>query len=340
MFIWRDDPFGNRIGQALLDAADRGVEVTVTKDLLGAIFELGEESRQSFFHKKYGFLTALKQRVINAYSSKPDLFSWEAQRPNELVVALRQHRNVTIFDDALRNDHSKFIIVDNEVLFVGGMNFEERAVSTDANGLIWQDYLLECHGGAFAENLRDRMSGAARGDSSFEFVLNDPGGMRRFEIKPCVVDLLKNAKETCRIEMAYVGDPDVADSLVDAVDRGVDVHMIVPAWANIQHEYNIKTMREIFQRTGGRISIYLSPDMLHAKMMEVDSQYIFVGSANFNVRALKNFAELNVLITGDVACAETIRREFIVRRERSRKVSKIDDLNYRKIKALCEYIFG
>ena len=340
MFIWRDDPLGNRIGQALLNAADRGVEVTVTKDLLGAIFELGEESRQSFFHKKYGFLTALKQRVINAYSSRPDFFSWVVQRPNELVVALRQHGNVTIFDDAVKNDHSKFAIVDDEVLFVGGMNFEERAVSTDANGLIWRDYLLECQGTGFALNLRDRLSGAARGHSSFEFVLNDPGGKHRFEIKPCVIELLNNARETCHIEMAYVGDPEVTDSLVDAVCRGVDVHIIVPARANIQNEHNLKTMREIFQRSGGRISIYLSPDMLHAKMMDMDSQLIFVGSANFNDRALKNFAELNVLISGDFACAETIRCTFIARRAASRKVSKIEELDYRKVKALCEYIFG
>lgn len=340
MFIWRDDPLGNRIGQALLNAANRGVEVTITKDLLGAIFELGEESRQSFLHKKYGFLTAIKQRVINAYSSKPDLFSWVVQQPGELADALRQHEKVTIFDDLVRNDHAKFVIIDDEYLFVGGMNFEERMVTADANGLIWQDYMLECQGSDFVEHLRHRLSGSVLGQSAFEFVLNDLAGVTRFEIKPCVIELLNNAKDTCHIEMAYVGDPDVTDCLVNAVSRGVDVHIIIPAWANIQNELNLKTMRDIFQRTDGKISIYLSPDMLHAKMMDIDSKSVFIGSANFNERALNFFAELNVLISGDVACAETIRRTFVERREASKKVTRIEDLNYRKVKALCEYVFG
>lgn len=340
MFIWRDDPLGNRIGQALLDAADRDVEVVITKDRLGAIFELGEESRQSYFHKKYGTYIALKQHVINAYSSRPDLFSRLVQQPNRQADQLREHKNISISDGVVRNDHSKFTIIDDEILFVGGMNFEERMVSTDANGLIWQDYMLEFHGEDYVRYLRDRLSGMARGHFRFEFILNDIRDPRRFEVKPCVVELLNSARETCQIEMAYVGDPDVTDCLVSAVGRGVDVEIIVPARANIQNELNLKTMREIFQRTAGKISIYLSSNMTHAKMMDVDSRYMFVGSANLNERALSYFSELNVLITGDAPCAETIRRTFVERRDASRHVSCADQLNYRRVKAFCEHVFG
>jgi len=340
MFIWRDDPLGNRIGQALLDAADRDVAVTITKDRLGAIFELGEESRQSYFHKQHGPYTALKQYVINAYSSRPDLFARVVQRPNRQADQLRAHKNISISDAFVRNDHSKFTIIDEEILFIGGMNFEERMASTDASGLIWQDYMLEFHSRVHVKNLKQRLSGMPRGHSRFEFILNDIREPRRFEVKPCVVDLLNGARETCQIEMAYVGDPDVSDCLVNAAGRGVDIQIIVPARANIQNELNLKTMREIFQRTAGKVAIYLSSNMTHAKMMDIDSHYMFVGSANFNERALSYFSELNVLITGDPECAETIRRTFVERRDASRLVSCADQLSYRRAKAFCEHVFG
>lgn len=340
MFIWRDDPAGNRIGQALLGAADRGVEITITKDKLGAIFELGEENRQSFFHKDYDFTTAVKQRVINAYSSKPDLMSWTIQQPNDLVERLRNHENVKIFDHIVRNDHSKFTIIDGEYLFVGGMNFEERIISRDANGRIWKDYLLECRGKQHVMRLKERLSGGAREISDLEFVLNDHSGEHRFEIKPCVLNLLNCAKETCRIEMAYFGDADVTAGLIDAAKRGIEVEIVVPAWANIQNERNLKTMYDIYCRTNGRASIYLSPDMLHSKMMDIDGRSILIGSANFNRRALNQFAELNVLISGDSRCARDIRNVYSERRDASKKVTDPEDLNYRKIKEWCEYVFG
>lgn len=340
MFIWRDDPVGNRVAQALLDAANRGVDIVISKDQLGAIFELGEENRQSFFHKDHDFRTAVRQRAINIVCSTPDIFSRVIQQPNKLVCKLRQHANVKIFDSLERNDHSKFTIIDDRTLFVGGVNFEERAVSTDANELVWSDYMFECQGRRFVTDLRDRLSGKSRGSSSFEFVLNDNNGQRRFEIKPCVIEMLRGARESCHVEMAYVGDTDITDCLVDAVTRGVDVHIIIPAWANIQNERNLKTMGNLFRRTEGRASIYLSPDMLHAKMLDVDGRRILIGSANFNERALTKFAELNVLISGDDECARTIRRTFRERRKSSRRVSRIEELDYRMIKEWCEYVFG
>ena len=340
MFIWRDDPAGNRVGQAILDAASRGVDIVITKDKLGALFELGEENRQSFLHKNYDLITALKQRVINAYSSSPDLLSWVVQQPNVLVEELRHHSNVTIFDRAMRNDHSKFIVIDEEILFVGGMNFEERNVTRDANGLVWRDYVFECVDRAIVAKLKGRLAGDLPGDSSFEFILNDNAEDRRFEVKSCVIGLIGSAEKSCHIEMAYFCDSHVRDSVIAAAARGVDVQILIPAWANIQNERNLRTMREIFERTQGRASIYLSPDMLHSKMMDIDGRTIIAGSTNFNERALNKFSELNVLMSGSAPCADQIRRTFAERRDLSKRVTSLDELNYRKIKERCEYIFG
>jgi cardiolipin synthase len=53
MFIWRDDLIGNKIAEELINAAERGVRVSITKDKVGSIFEKEEENKKSFFHKHF-----------------------------------------------------------------------------------------------------------------------------------------------------------------------------------------------------------------------------------------------------------------------------------------------
>ena len=52
MFIWRDDKIGNEIANALLNAANRGVQVEISKDRYGLILEKCEECKKSFFPQK------------------------------------------------------------------------------------------------------------------------------------------------------------------------------------------------------------------------------------------------------------------------------------------------
>ena len=51
MFIWRDDKIGNRIAEAILSAANRGVKVCLSVDRYGVVLEKSEECKRSFFHK-------------------------------------------------------------------------------------------------------------------------------------------------------------------------------------------------------------------------------------------------------------------------------------------------
>ena len=65
MFIWRDDYIGNLIADELINAANRGVKIVISKDKLGAIFEYAEETRQSFFHKKIDISLSLQAHFLN-----------------------------------------------------------------------------------------------------------------------------------------------------------------------------------------------------------------------------------------------------------------------------------
>ena len=60
MFIWRDDTIGNRLAQAVLHAAERGVQVTISIDRVGMVLERCEEYRHSFFHTDPSLYERLK----------------------------------------------------------------------------------------------------------------------------------------------------------------------------------------------------------------------------------------------------------------------------------------
>ena len=63
MFIWRDDNIGNIIGEAVLEAANRGVKVDISKDKYGVVLEKSEEVKKSFFHKKQTLSEKIKYKT-------------------------------------------------------------------------------------------------------------------------------------------------------------------------------------------------------------------------------------------------------------------------------------
>ncbi|MDD5751112.1 MAG: phosphatidylserine/phosphatidylglycerophosphate/cardiolipin synthase family protein [Candidatus Peribacteraceae bacterium] len=113
MFSWRDDPLGRHIVRLLVEAADRGVMVDITKETAGDSFELSRDF----------------------YST----------RENSRGVWQRfwHHPNITVHHEA-RNDHTKAFVIDDRLL-LGGMNIGEEYQSD------WHDYFVELRSRRFAE---------------------------------------------------------------------------------------------------------------------------------------------------------------------------------------------
>lgn len=105
-FIWRDDSVGNLVGRRLLEAADRGVKVQITKDRLGAVYEKAEENKQSLLHKTSSPGLWLKQMAADRFYDAPQKPKSARQRPSGLAEAMRRHANITIGRHAVRADHS------------------------------------------------------------------------------------------------------------------------------------------------------------------------------------------------------------------------------------------
>lgn len=115
MFIWKDDETGRMVAQAVLDAADRGVVVDITKEGVGDLFE----KEHDFFATQF---------------ESSDLWQRFWSHPNIRVHYVDNH------------DHAKVYVIDNHTLVLTGMNI------ADEYRFHWHDYMVELRGTHFVEH--------------------------------------------------------------------------------------------------------------------------------------------------------------------------------------------
>lgn len=111
MFIWKDDATGRRIAAALVAAADRGVQVEITKETTGDVFEMDQ----------------------NLLGTNTAGGIWER---------FWQHPSITV-TAANNNDHAKTYVIDGHTLLLGGMNIGDEYAEC------WHDFLVELKGESF-----------------------------------------------------------------------------------------------------------------------------------------------------------------------------------------------
>ncbi|MGM0472375.1 MAG: phospholipase D-like domain-containing protein [Bacillota bacterium] len=332
MYIWRDDQIGNLVAEELLKAANRGVEIKIIKDKVGAVFEKIEQQKQSFFHKDLDVTLKPKEWLLSLLyyrnNNRP-----KKQSRNELLNHMLEHDKITIQSNQERNDHSKFYIFDEEVLILGGINIGDKDNDEYA------DYMIKFVDANLVTHFQNRLRGAKESSSyqNVEFYLNNRE-KNIFEIKPKVLTLLRKAKYRVDIEMAYFGDPDITAEIIAAAKRGVNVTIITSQEANVQQALNQYTLRRIIAATNSQVKVYLSKRMIHSKFICVDRNKLFLGSANFHKLGMSKLSELNVLVEGD----ESIRVKWSQWRQKHLQechlISTENSLNYNSLVALAEAV--
>lgn len=107
-------------------------------------------------------------------------------------------------------------------------------------------------------------------------------------------------EEVLILPLLPMENADTKKAITDAVERGVDVQMILPNDPRTDvykaAHYAVSTLTE----TG--ISIYPEPNseerknLLHEKVFIVDGEYVLIGSTNFNFRSLVLSNEVGIMI--------------------------------------------
>lgn len=340
MFIWRDDKIGNIIAQEIIDAADRGIKVNIVKDKLGEVFEKAEENKQSFFHKRFNpnlFLTTAAMDLIYPMDGKAKN---SMQKLSFLADRLLCHSNISIEKEDIRGDHSKYYIFDEDILIMGGMNIEDKSIYTDVEGKKYNDYMIEMRGRIYVDKFIRRLYKGEPFDkeSSFEYIFNvRREGKDLFYAKNQILELLSSARESIDIIMAYIGDKDITEKIVECSNRGIRITMLLPGKANVQHDFNMKVIKYIMEKTDNKLNVYLSKNMVHAKLIWIDGNIVTFGSANLNRQAMRKLMELNVLIKNhDETFMESIENSIQRNMLDGTKIINSWEIKYNPFRALIE----
>jgi cardiolipin synthase A/B len=345
MFIWKNDHVGNRVGKALLKAAERGVKIEIHKDALGSIFEIGGYMHRGFFEQEKNFKLKVISKVVSLFYKEKN----KDQIKNfDVSDKLCAHENVKVMKDEKLEDHSKYFIFDDKTFMAGGMNIgdEYYAKLKKNRKKTRHDFMVNMESRALVSKFKKRLAGNDMDDfdygSSFEFSINIINGSKKqFEILEKTLELLDNAKKEVLIEMAYLGDKSINKKLIEIVGKGVKVKLIIPKKSNLQDNLNKMMATRLFELTNGKIEILLYPKAMHSKVMLVDGEVTSLGSANLNFGALHELKETNVLVNdADCKFTKKIKKTLKADAKISKKVTSKKRLKFQSVKAWIEYAIG
>ena len=287
MYVWRSDEIGNQVGDALLAAARRGVKIDIIKDPGAKMYERIEMNRKSYFARDVSKRRRLWWRAIRP--TFPDTYV-EDDFQSGAGRELADHENVTLTWVEGVHTHTKYYLFDKRHLITGSINVEDRHRG-------YFDYMVHLEADGLGDHFRAREAGTVEPDTTrqVEFIFNQTmHGEHRFEIKPLLIDLFDKAEREVHIEVAYIGDPDIDDAIARAADRGVEVNILLSEKANIGNDNNYRAAEKLF--TSAPVNIFLTPKMIHAKMVTFDREIVFSGSANLSIFSMRNSAEFNLLV--------------------------------------------
>lgn len=233
--------------------------------------------------------------------------------------------------------HRKSLIIDGSVAFTGGAGVDDHW--RDDWGREWRDLQLRVEGPGitplqtgFATNWLESTGEVITGPAFFPVLHSRPG---RVDVQTVLSsprgDLytasilyslaIQCARQSiCIANPYFVPSPRTIDMLEDAVERGVNIKVLVAGehsdtwWAR---NNSVALYGDLIE-AGVEIYEY-QPAMMHQKVMLVDSIWATVGSANFDHRSFAFNEESNVCFY-DPDLVNEIRTRFFADLENSQRV--------------------
>lgn len=135
------------------------------------------------------------------------------------------------------------------------------------------------------------------------FVPNGPG------CEKLLVDTINNTKQSLLIQAYSFTSAPIAEAVVRAYKRGVDVRVIVDK-SQVSERYTSATF---LKNAGVPVVIDTKPAIAHNKVMVFDQQAAFTGSFNFTRSAQDRNAENGMVLRGDVAVVKAYTDNWTTR---------------------------
>lgn len=314
-YIFGNDDAGRPLVDALAAAAERGVQVRVLIDGMGALYTFPSIVRR------------LRRRGVIAERFLYSLAPWRMPYMN-----LRNHRKV--------------MIVDRRIGFTGGMNLRAgyvqqppniRDLHTRIEGPV-VEHLLRSFAADWYFTCREHLNHDYVGTLEAGSVLargisagpDADLGKRRLTLLAAI----GSAQYEVRIMTPYfVPDQTLLTALQLACMRGVRVVLLLPGRNNMRlvHWASLHMLPWL---VNDGCELYFSGEPFdHSKVMTVDGSWALLGSGNWDARSLRLNFEFD-LECYDVELVETLNRKMDIRRANARRVSLDDMQNQPYLKRL------
>ena len=315
LYIFDTDPYALQLAD-LLKERSKTIRVQVLLDHLGSLSAARVAGKLPYAG---GYPHAAAPRSIVEY----------LQAGSEVKVR-------TVANPWMTSDHTKAIIVDGELAFLGGMNVGQEYRYE------WHDVMVEVEGPVAAQLARDfelAWAQSAIGGDLAKLTRSMESLPRPTPPPPSAIDVralytrtanpeilvaqlaaIRRAGSYIYVEQPYVSDDEMIAALVDARRRGVDVRVILPTAGDsgFMNAANL-IATNVFIRNGVRVYAY--PGMTHVKAAIYDG-WACLGSANFDKLSLRINRELDIA-TSDPAFVDALRRDLFERDiARSREITE------------------
>lgn len=277
-FIWRADEVGQRFMDAINRAAERGVQVHLIRDLAGTtLFDSWWRSAR--------FFRQLHPRVHDFRKWPVDGWFWRGPFRATGV------------------NHSKVLVVDDTVGFIGGINigdpYAEKWRDThlrETGPSVWslRQAFVTVWNANVAEEDRIEWTAPDQWNPQVAVAANLPLQLV-YPIRHMYLSAFERARSHIWVNTPYfVPDQQLFSALVDAARRGVDVRLMVPRRNNhILVDWVARGFYGPMLDDGIRIFLY-EPAMIHAKTAVVDGTWATIGTANLDRLSLAFNYEINI----------------------------------------------
>lgn len=294
-YIWALGGDADRVGEALIAAAKRGVACKVLLDSLGS---------------KDWFKSTWPNRFRSAGIEVTEALPIQIGRFQFRRADLRLHR--------------KIFVIDNAIVWTGSMNMvDPRSFKQDSGVGEWVDAMVRIEGPVASQfeltfsfdwsvdnpkisHFNDVAPAASPLEGRVLAQEFSSGPVYRDDILyQVLLSAIMDAREELTITTPYFGPDDgLIQALMAAAGRGVKVTLIVPklndstlvAWSS-------RSFYADLMNAGVNIAEFHG-GLLHTKSLLIDKRVAIFGSVNFDQRSLRLNFEISLIVYNDAFCAK------------------------------------
>jgi cardiolipin synthase len=311
------DQIGNRFIDLLIEKAQQGLKVRLMLDWWGC----RPLTRSKRFKEMCD--AGIKIRLFREPS-----WQWIYRRPRFFP-----------------RDHRKIMVIDEKISFIGGVCIYDAITQ-------WRDTMVKIYDQGITNQLLcvfKSMWAKVEGDETavtahptfetnhaFSIYANAPES-GEYMISDWLVSQIRCATRCIKLTTPYfVPSKRVMEALVEALDRGVDVEILLSRPVRFPVYVLGKHMCGKLIRHGAKV-FYYNPGMIHVKMMSFDDEIGAIGSCNMDGLSIQQNEEV-MLIAKDRAFVKEMLANYANDRAQSDRYELVDWNNRPFHQALVGYL--